>query len=302
LEHPNIAGVQAYHNAGGMILRPPGAKYIKSYPRADVSVYDHIGREGEKILPFYRYMIIGKDLYPVHGGFVNWTFEHLGIFSFTNELWTADKMFYRSSKSGYFGRAEDRIKYDDLLLFGQLFKDWKPFKHPTYGEIELGGWVKFGSRVPPGFMLQEVCHRNAAFTIFHAMAMPKLSFADVRVQHKGDDVYELTVEVKNEHLIPTTAAIAAERKIGARDAAEIRPIGEPKVEVLAGGTLADRFLAPLEFVEHQPWRIWNAGGIRGERTQLFRWILKGPGRVQVSYRSQKAKPITTTIDLTDGES
>ena len=31
------------------------------------------------MLPFYRYMIIHADLYTVHGGFVNWTSEGLGI-------------------------------------------------------------------------------------------------------------------------------------------------------------------------------------------------------------------------------
>ncbi len=32
--HPNIAGVQSYHNNGGMILRGPGAESVGEYPMA----------------------------------------------------------------------------------------------------------------------------------------------------------------------------------------------------------------------------------------------------------------------------
>ena len=296
--HPNIAGVQAYHNAGGMILRGPGARYVPKYTGADRAVYDHLGRKGEKMLPFYRYMIIHKDLYTVHGGFVTWTYEHLGIFSFTNELWTANKMFYKESRSGFFGRREDMIVYSDLLLFGQLYRPWKKFDHPIYGEVELGGWVKQSSRVPPGFMLPEVCHRNTAFTIYHAQAMPRLAFLETKVENKGGDLFEVTVEVKNEHIIPTVAAHAANKKIGARDYVEIKPEGDgAQLEVLAGGELRNRFLGPLDFVEHQPHRLWVNRGIAGETTRLFRWLVKGPGPASVTYASQKATNISTTIEL-----
>ena len=70
-----------------MILRGPGAESYGEYPADDVEVYDEIGKTGEQMLPFYRYMVIWKDLYTVHGGFVNWAYEGLGIFAFTNEMW-----------------------------------------------------------------------------------------------------------------------------------------------------------------------------------------------------------------------
>ena len=34
MTHPNIAGVQSYHNNGGMILRGPGAEWQGEYPAA----------------------------------------------------------------------------------------------------------------------------------------------------------------------------------------------------------------------------------------------------------------------------
>ncbi|MBM3789893.1 MAG: peptidase M14, partial [Acidobacteria bacterium] len=91
--HPNIAGVQSYHNTGGMILRGPGAESSGEYPRADVQMYDELGRNGERILPFYRYIVIWSGLYTVHGGFIDYTNDTLGIISFSNELWSGGQYF-----------------------------------------------------------------------------------------------------------------------------------------------------------------------------------------------------------------
>ncbi len=91
--HPNIAGVQSYHNSGGMILRGPGAEWQGEYPRSDVTAYDELGRQGERMLPYYRYLVIWSGLYTVHGGFIDWTNDGLGILSFSNELWNGGQDF-----------------------------------------------------------------------------------------------------------------------------------------------------------------------------------------------------------------
>jgi hypothetical protein len=93
MSHPNIAGVQSYHNSGGMILRGPGAEWQGEYPRADVSVYDELGKQGERMLPYYRYIVIWSGLYTVHGGFIDWTNDGLGMLSFSNELWNGGQYF-----------------------------------------------------------------------------------------------------------------------------------------------------------------------------------------------------------------
>ena len=82
-------------------------------------------------------------------------------------------------------RQEDQLFANDRLLFGATFKEWKPAKHPLYGDIEIGGFVKESQRVPPTFMIEELCHRNAAFVIYHADQMPRLEFGDVEVKPLG---------------------------------------------------------------------------------------------------------------------
>lgn len=58
----------------------------------------------------------------------------------------------------------ERLKFSDNLAQGELFKPWKPFKHPQSGDIEIGGWVKMSSRLPHPFMLPDLVHRKAEKT------------------------------------------------------------------------------------------------------------------------------------------
>ena len=62
IDHPNIAAGQSYHNTGGMILRGPGHASLGKYPRGDVTVFDRLGHDGERIIPHYDYKVLYADL------------------------------------------------------------------------------------------------------------------------------------------------------------------------------------------------------------------------------------------------
>jgi hypothetical protein len=288
LAHPNIAGVQAYHNAGGMILRGPGDERLEAdYPRQDVRVYDELGQTGEFTLPLYRYLILWKDLYRVHGGFLNWTYEELGIFSFTNELWTAKQYGNLSEGArGWFGSvSKDRLRWDDLLEMGEQFVELKPARHPLYGEILLGGLRKTGRRLPPLFLLEELCHRNEMFTIYHASEMPLVSIESVEVELIAGKTYYVTVTIHNAGAIPTRSAIAAQKHIGRPDLLEI--VGDG-VAVLQAGRLLDRYTGELSMEGGEDRaRLPIEGGIRGKDTARFRFLVRGEGPVTVRFRSEK---------------
>lgn len=289
LARPNIAAVQAYHNSGGMILRGPGVERIE-YPRADLQVYDRIGQRGESILPFYKYMIIWRDLYSVHGGFINWTYEDLGIISFTNELWTGKKYYSKAEDGG----RDESMRFNDDLLFGQAYVPWKPFDHPQYGRIELGGFRKMTGRVPPSFHLEEECHRNFAFTLFHAEQMPLIELDQPEAAALGGGLWRVRVDVCNRRLIPTVTAQAARRAYGPRD---FLAIGGEGVRVLAGGALDDRFGGTFHFVEHNPHKLWIDGGIAGESCQSFQWIVQGGEQAIITFSSPRANDGVLTVPL-----
>ncbi len=286
LAHPNIAGVQAYHNAGGMILRGPGDQALGEYPDPDVRVYDELGQTGELVLPFYRYMILWKDLYRVHGGFINWTYEDLGIFSFTNELWNTGqyKNAAREGTGGFERESPEGLKWDDLLEMEHQFVELKPARHPLYGDILLGGFRKTAGRVPPLFLLEELCHRNAMFTLYHAREMPRVSVRSVEVERVAAEAHHVTVTLENSRAIPTRAAIAARKGIGEPDILEL--VG-PRVTVLSAGRLTDRFRGTVERVEHEPWRLRLEGGVPGKGSVALRFLVRGNGEAKIVYRSEK---------------
>jgi hypothetical protein len=302
LDHPNIAGVQSYHNAGGMILRGPGANYRDAmYPGDDRSSYDEIARIGEQMLPYYRSMVIYRDLYTVHGGFVNWTAEGLGIFSFTNEMWNDNKYFYREG-----GDPEERNRiWRDQLNFGQVFKDYAEFDHPRYGKVLIGGPNKWASRVTPTWMLEEELHRNFAFTMFHADHMPLLRFGRTEVAQMSQGVWSITFEVWNDKLIPSRSGIARNNRIGSADILFCRPSNEPfnhdasSPAVITSGTLSSWIDKQIDPVQHEPGRVQNHQGINGRTYRIFRFIVKGNAgdSFTIRYESQKAKTIETTVQL-----
>jgi hypothetical protein len=284
LEHGNVAAVQSFHNNGGMILRGPGAEAYGEYPRADVLVYDELGKEGEKMLPFYRYWIIWKDLYSVFGGFVNWTYEGLGIISFTNELWSESAQDPEQKIE-----ARERHFFDDRLLMGAGFVDWHAVTHPLYGEVEVGGFRKDVGRVPPSFLEEEMLHRNALFCIRHAEAMPRVALREPVVSDLGGGVKAVDVVVANERVIPTRSAVARTARIGAPDVIALEGAG---LEVLAGGFREDRFRPELiQLQEREPARLLRDAGL-GPREELrVRWIVRGSGRAEIRYAAEKARDV-----------
>lgn len=292
-DHPNIAAVQSFHNAGGMILRGPGSESFGSYPARDVAVYDELGKDGERMLPFYRYWVIWKDLYTVFGGFVTWTYEGLGIISFTNELWTNDRLNPDDEPEGSF--TEQRMTFNDDLLMGGGYVDWHPFEHPLYGAIEIGGFKKDVGRVPPSFLIEEMLHRNAMFTIEHAASMPAVVVENVEVSDLGDGVRAVDVVFRNEKLIPTRTARAADVKIGEPDTFEIAGQG---IRVLAGGFRTDRFRPErMELAEDDPGRLVREAGIPGRSTVRVRWFVRGSGDAEIRWQGQKGLDVATQVSL-----
>lgn len=300
LARPNIAAGQSYHNAGGMILRGPGAAYNTNvYSRADLAVYDELGRAGVEMLPFYRYFIIHADLYTVHGGFVNWLAEGLGIVSFTNELWTNNRLMQDASQP----RMDDeaRMRWMDRLLFGQVFTDWTEFDHPTLGKVLIGGNTKWWGRVPPPFMLEEECHRNFAFTMFHAENMPELRFNWIGIQRVGP-LWEITVEIENDRIIPTRTDIATRNRIGRDDLLTLDST-DPNVTVAVGGTVNDRFARAMNPVAQRPHMLFSGRGVPGRGRSVFRFLVSGRegAAIRLHYTAEKAGDIDITFPLRAGE-
>jgi hypothetical protein len=306
--HPNIAGVQSYHNSGGMILRGPGAEAVGEYPMTDVRFYDELGRNGERILPFYRYIVLWSGLYTVHGGFIDYTNDGLGIPSFSNELWSNDQYFtspalkeQQEDPSSPISPAQSRYYFDRKLEFGDQFVEWKPYDHPQFGKVEMGGvWKKFQGRVPPRFMNEELCHRNMAFSLYQADEMPLVRLGGTEVEKVGGDVYRVLVDIANPKVTPTIMARAAQN-------GTVRPdlllVDGKAVQVIAASFIdnkavykANPSVTPL-VDQRDLKRILVRNGLPGQTTRTAVLIVRGSGAVNVTYDSVKGGSASATVTL-----
>jgi hypothetical protein len=277
LKHPNIAGAQSFHNSGGMILRGPGAEEdLSTYNRADIAIYDAIGKKGERMLPGYRYMVVYKDLYSVFGGELDWFYGGRGIYTFTNEIF---------SSFAYY-KTEDRdrnqmYEFEKDLLMGDAFTAWKSYDHPTYGEIEIGGFRKNIGRATPGFMLEEELHRNMAFTFYHAHHMPKLSINNVKEKSLGSGLTEITAYIKNDRLMPTHASQDLKYKISRPNYISIKG-----ANVVSGMIVTNEDFGIAEEQKNTPERM-EVLNISGNSVVKIRWIVKGKSNYSIHVDSEK---------------
>ena len=284
-KHDNIAAFQTYHNSGGMVLRGPGNKEdLQTYRWEDLRIYDFLGKLGEEILPGYKYLVVYKDLYPVFGGELDYFYGARGGITFSNELWTSFDYFRKKQEDerNWFGGQKETYRFDKLLLFGEGVVDWKPFNHPQYGKIEIGGIKKAWTRTAPSFLIEEMCHRNMAFTLYHAYHTPQVSVDSIYTNELPGGLTEVTAVLKNSRVIPTHTSHDIQNKITRPDWVSVKG-----GKVLTGAILEDRFMGIAREQKRNPEKL-EVSTVPGMEAVYVRWIIEGKG------------PFTVTIDAAKG--
>jgi len=302
-QRPNIIMVYAFHNSGGMYLRGPSTKDQGELLSNDIEVYDYLGKNNEMIVPGYRYLISWKDLYATYGDFTDFTDNIIGSYSFVGELYqssaetysppgttkaTEEEDFFRENRA----RSRERMKFNDHVAQGELYVDWKPYKHPTYGDIEIGGWVKMSSRLPHPFMLQDLVHRNASAVMFSAEQTPEITMEIFEKTKVGKDLYRVRVRLVNSKAIPSMTYSAVRKKFYPQDMLRVSGNG---VKVVSGGRLTDVYSDRVTYKEQKPeiqfCQVPGFGKIE------YQFLISGKGKVQLDFTSRKAKDVSKTIDL-----
>jgi hypothetical protein len=291
---PNIIVAFAFHNNGGMWLRVPSEK-TTFMDQGDIASYDVIGKEALKITPGYVYQP-SYDLYPTYGDFDSHLFFINGAFSFVGELFQRERETYRENetKPGQAddenNRAREQLKFNDHVVQGELYKDWKKITHPIYGEIEIGGWVKMSSRLPHPFMLPELVHRNASVVLIAAENTPEITMEVFDVKKIGKDLNQVRVRLQNKNGLPTMSSNALKTKLYPQDVLKVTG-----GKVIAGGRISDVRLNKVTYKEKKPEIQFLA--IPGYGFAEYQFLIEGNGEVVFNYESQKTKKAVATVKL-----
>jgi hypothetical protein len=266
-----------------MILRGPGDK-SDSYDPADIRIYDALGQRGAQMLPGYRYMNVANDLYEALGSEVDWLHQSRGIFAFTNELFTPFNFYRAPGHEGFFGGAEEQHRFDKYLLLGDGFAGWKEIEHPQYGTIEVGGMRKNWVRQPPAFLLEEECHRNMAFTLYHADELALARIQSIEVKPLGGKLRQVTAILENPKICPTHSAADISRKITPPDLVSIS--GNKDLKVIAALRASEPFFREPAEQKRNP-AAFKLDTIPGRGIVYVRWLVEGEGSVEVTLESVK---------------
>jgi len=282
MAHPNIIGGQSYHNTAGMLLRGPGDPDDR-YAHGDVAIYDVIGGRGEELLPGYSYCVTSEALYPAYGLSKDWMYAMQGILSFTTELGTSFNYFRQKNTEGWFGSREEAQKFNDYLLFAGGMVEWHEYDHPTYGPIEIGGRKKTWGRQPASFLLEEECHRNMAFTLYHADQLPQVQVQAIEARKLDRELLEVTATIVNQRLVPTHLAIDLERRLTRPDLVSLE--GEGFRVLAASHSDSQFFERPIE--QRREPAVVRVPAIESMGTVYVRWLVQGYLPEAVSVDSVK---------------
>jgi len=300
----NIIVGFSFHNNGGMWLRVPSEKSIRMDP-SDVAAYDVIGKNAIKITPGYVYMP-SYDLYPTYGDTDAQFFFNYGIFSFVGELFQRETETFRektdkpapqtteqaagSRRGADPEQTREQLKFSDYLAQGEMFVSWKPFNHPVYGEVEIGGWVKLSSRLPQIFMLPELVHRNAAVVLLAAENTPEISMEVFEVKKIGNNLNQVRVRLKNKNGLPSMTADAFSTKLYTPDMLKVSG-----GKVVAGGKIQDFRLNKVSYKETKPEIQFLS--VPGHGSVEYQFLVEGKGDITIEYESQKANNVKTSVKL-----
>lgn len=305
--HPNIGFVINGHSGpdDGLLYRPYGSRPDSAIPRADFQVMGAFAQKfasisgGLRMLPPYgaeaeRRFGPGRQVYG-HGFLLEWAYEMAGAFSFVPENGMIPGDADRSGRVS----DEELIKVSDEEFGGRLFVPWTPFEHPTLGEVEIGGFVKFTKpNPPPGKYLERLVQVYGEMYLYWASTLPRLAFRAAAVERVGD-LFKVRATVENAGLLPSHVTAKAVEN-GYADPVVVTLAAGPGVEVVTG--------SPRVVVGH----VSGAGfdyrqAVSSGQAQAgsapardATWMVRGPegGWVEITATAAKAGTIRTRVTLT----
>ena len=225
-KHPNITGTISFHTMSGVLLRPYDDRSDDEFPTDDLWTYQKIGEKGTEITSYPHISVFHDFKYHpkqvITGGFDTWTYDHLGVFSWTVEFWSPMRQagiekfkfidWYREHP------IEDDLKllkWNDEVLQGRGYVDWYVYRHPQLGNVELGGWDSMNMWTnPPLEFLEKEISPFPDWIVWHALISPRLVLWETKVSSLGADSYRIRLVIQNEGWLPTyVTKKALERKL-----------------------------------------------------------------------------------------
>jgi murein tripeptide amidase MpaA len=307
VRHPNLTGVVTFHTYSGVILRPYDDRSDEEMPAEDLWTFKKIGEKGTALTGYPNVSTYHDFRYHpktvTTGGFDTWMYDHMGMYSWTVEIWAPMRQagikdykfidWYREHP------LEDDLKlmkWNDEVLGGKAYVNWYPFDHPQLGRVELGGWDAYNSWInPPLEFLEKEVALFPDWIVWHLLISPRLALRQVEVKPLGEAAYRLRLVVENTGWLPTyVTKKAVDKKVSRGVICEI--------ELPEGATLqAGKVREDLAQLEGRAYKSAMAdGGEGGTEDRLkVEWVVNAPngGKVKLVARHDRAGVVRAEVEL-----
>jgi len=160
------------------------------------------------------------------------------------------------------------------------FVAWQPFKHPTLGNVEIGGFRPYAPGNPPAARIAELGKSHAEFVTYLSSLFPKVTIANTSVASLGGGLYRVKAEVENGGFLPTSTA----QGVRARSVTPtLVQLGVDPDDIVSGAAKTSFFPA-----------LPGTG-----RRQAYEWIIKGKPGSTISLKAvaQKGGSAVTSLTL-----
>ena len=311
VDHKNIGAAVSYHTHSGVILRPMGSESDDDMIPEDLWSIKRFSEIGTRLTGYPAISIWHDFKYhpkEVISGTQDWMYEHLGTLFWVVEMWAPNREagitdykwidWYREHS------VDDDlklIKWSDEHCGGQAHVDWKPFKHPQLGAVEIGGWDKMNFwRNPPPPLREREAARFPKWMTTIALSLPRLELLRTEVRALGSDTWRIRIAVGNSGWLPsyvTKRALARKTARGVIFEIHI-PENETAVSLVSG---KPRMEGP-QLEGHAPKTSLNAflpgREITADRA-VGEWVVRAPKgtRLAIGARADRAGAVRAEVVL-----
>jgi len=300
---PNVCGYNAFHTAGGFMLRPRSGAPDSTIPPRDLFIFKKFGEHSTPLTTYPVHSVyedLTWDKSKVMGGAGDdWAYEHLGVYSWTTEFWDA---VYRATGTHsptdiwYVGPTVEQdlavCRWSDEHAPGS-YVGWYPVEHPQLGRVEIGGsdlfriWIN----APSSRMKAEVApHTDVA--VYQAMASPRIEIKLAESVRLGGDAWRVRLGVANTGWLPTdVTALAREKDI-------VLPL---VLEVRGGEVVGGEARVKAGQLEGRSASLLNGGDLSDGTPDrvLHEWVVRAPAGATLTLTAthQRAGTATATVRL-----
>ncbi len=265
--HPNVAASLVFGLDDDLLKAPaaeatPGGATTKIDPD-DLPFFERAGELYREIAG-----VQGAPRETPGGTFFEWAYHHRGLLSLAARGW------YPLQPPE--GAKEEKPPSDDLRrlrlaeALGRGFVEWHPFDHPTFGKVEIGGFVDGFELEPAEEAAARIATSHAPYAARVLGLLPDVHLADVQVRQLADGLHEVKASLVGDGRLPLS--LAQGRRSRRPGPVVLKLEGDYE---LAGGR-PDGYAQSV---------VWDLGGSGGRIDYV--WLVRNARRLAVSLDSRR---------------